>query len=276
MDELPNTVETPPNMNTTTTFMGIEAKQLGAGGAVGFIGVLLGLIMNNLWFILPFGIIGVFVTFYKKEDLPIWEYGWRWMYYNFIESNFYEGVEECSRQLISVTELNGNYYKIGRNRYVAVLLVEGAPFHNLDKNQRLKLLKTFKGLLNSSSFDFPIQIIGKKGDLPLKDISPAPGLYEEECPYNEPLEYIGNELENHLYEIGDNTKAYYYHIVIPYYCKDEGNDELIEQRVESKLEERVNFLSQYLNSMGLAHRRLQGEELVDTLSMFTTDTTAGE
>jgi len=267
-DNMPSTVETAPNMDTTTTFLGIEAKQLGAGGGIVMIGALIGLSLENMWFVLPFGILGLIVTFYSKEDLPIWEYGWRWLQYNLIEANFLEGCEDCSGHLLNIRRLEGNYYQVSRNKYIAVMLVEGAPYDNLSINEKKNLLSTFRAMLNSSSFDFPIQIIGKKGPVPMGLIHPAPGLHAEESKYNEPLEYIGKELENYLAELGNSISSYYYHIVIPYRSTDEGSEEYQEEQIENTLDNRVRLISQYLTGMNLGHRRLEGEELINTLVAF--------
>lgn len=269
MDGLPRSVETPPRMDTTTHIMGIDITRLAGGGVVVLVGVLIALAFRNVWPLIPFIVLGLFVVIYERDGLPVWDYLWRKLTFELFEPPFKEGKDDCVGYLMNVTDVYEDHYRVGGNRYVALLLVKGIPYDSLSRNQRMAVLGGYRSMLNSSSLDFPIQITGTTGKLPMFRIRPAPALSDKGgCPYNSALKHIGEELTAHLDSIYESHDTYYYHIAVPYHSREEGSSRRIRDDIESTLDRRVALLSQHLSGMGLAHTRLSGESLINTLRAF--------
>lgn len=264
MDGLPRSVETPPPMDTTIHIMGIDITRLAGGGVVALVGVLMALAFRNVFPLIPFIILGVFVVIYERDGLPVYDYLWRKLTFRLFEPPFKEGRDECAGYLMNVTDVYEDHYRVGANRYVALLLVRGIPFDSLSRNQRMAVLGGYRSLLNSSSFDFPIQITGSKGKLPMYRIRPSTGGVD----HNPAIKHIGEELSAHLDSIYESHEIYYYHIAVPYHSREEGSSRRIRDDIESTLDRRVALLSQHLSGMGLAHTRLSGESLINTLRAF--------
>jgi len=271
MVDLSGTVGTPPKMDTSTTFFGIEGRKLGIIGTFALAGVMLGLALENLIIAVPFLILGAIFGFYRKKGMPFWLYFLRKINYTLFNERFLEGEDKTCNVLMNINDIMPNYYKVGRNKYVALISVEGVSYNELTDNQERQVVGGFFNFLNASSFNFPIQIIAKKGRLPIHRVHPAPALNNPDVTYDKPLEHIGKNLVNHLDYIYDEQLAYYYYIAIPYICRDEGSSQQIRQRIEHNLDKRVGVVSHHLQAMNIPHARLSGDVLIRTLRAFVNE-----